>query len=80
MKNWFLPSILTLVFWGVWGFIPKLTTKYINPLSAVIFEALGVMIVGIVVLFVVGFRPEIQVWLLPLVLWARLEPCAISWP
>ena len=60
MKAWFLPAFLTFFLWGTWGFIPKLTTRYINPLSAVVFETVGVIIVGVAVLFVIGFRPDIH--------------------
>jgi len=60
MKEWFLPAFLTFFLWGTWGFIPKLTTRYISPVSAVVFETVGVMMVGVVVLFVIGFRPDIH--------------------
>lgn len=60
MKDWFLPAFLTFFLWGTWGFIPKLTTKYISPISALVFEVVGVMIVGTFVLFFIGFRPEIH--------------------
>lgn len=60
MKEWFLPAFLTFFFWGTWGFVPKLTTRYISPLSAVVFEMVGVMVVGVVVLFIIGFRPDIH--------------------
>jgi transporter family protein len=33
---------------------------YISPLSAVVFEVLGGMIVGACVLFFIGFRPEMD--------------------
>jgi len=60
MKVWLLPAFLAFVLWGIWGFIPKLTTQYISPTSAIIFEVVGGMIVGILVLFLVGFKPEIH--------------------
>jgi transporter family protein len=60
MKGWLLPSFLTLIMWGVFGFLPKLTIRYISPISAVVFEAVGVMLVGILVLSFIGFRPDLH--------------------
>jgi transporter family protein len=58
MREWIVPALGTFIFWGLWGFLPKLTTRYINPLSGSIFEAVGVVIVGMVVLVVLHFKPE----------------------
>lgn len=60
MNSWFLPALLTFVCWGIWAFIPKITTRYIHPMSAVIFETVGVIIAGFTVLVFVNFRPEIH--------------------
>ncbi|MDY7034402.1 MAG: DMT family transporter, partial [Thermodesulfobacteriota bacterium] len=57
MKAWFLPAFLTLIFWGIWGFIPKLTTRYIDPMSAVVFEVAGAMLFGLFMLFFLKFHP-----------------------
>ncbi|VFQ45903.1 EamA family transporter [Desulfoluna butyratoxydans] len=59
--NWIAPALVTLVCWGLWGFIPKLTTQYISPMSAMIYETIGAAIVGLVVLTLVDFRPEVHV-------------------
>jgi transporter family protein len=45
--------------WGFWGFFPKLTTRHINPVSGVVFETLGVAIVGAVMY--VGMGSTLQV-------------------
>jgi transporter family protein len=58
MREWVIPALGTFIFWGVWGFLPKLTTRYVNPLSGSIYEAVGVIIVGVVVLALVRFKPE----------------------
>jgi len=60
VNSWFLPALLTFVCWGIWAFIPKITTRYIHPMSAVIFETVGVIIAGFTVLVFVNFRPEIH--------------------
>jgi len=60
MNSWILPAFVTFICWGLWGFIPKITIRYINPLSAVIYETIGAGIVAVVVLILIGFRPEIH--------------------
>ena len=60
MYNWVLPAIVAFVCWGIWGFIPKITTQYISPMSALIFEAVGAVIMGFAVLALMGFQPEIH--------------------
>jgi len=51
MKEWVFPALGTFIFWGLWGFIPKITTKYISPKSAIVY---------IMVLYSLNFRPEIN--------------------
>jgi transporter family protein len=60
MKAWLLPAIMTLICWGIWGFIPKITTRYINPLSASFYEGVGSAVFGLIILFYLGFRPEVH--------------------
>lgn len=58
MSSWFLPAFATFICWGIWGFIPKITIRYVNPMSALIFESIGVAIAGFTALALLGFRPE----------------------
>jgi len=60
MKAWLLPASMTMICWGVWGFIPKITTRYIHPLSASVFEGLGSAVFGLIILFSLSFKPEIH--------------------
>ena len=60
MKEWLLPASMNLICWGIWGFIPKITTRYINPLSASVFEGLGSAVFALIVLFSLSFKPEIH--------------------
>ena len=60
IKAWLLPASMTMICWGIWGFIPKITTRYINPLSASVFEGLGSAIFAIIILFTLSFKPEIH--------------------
>ncbi|RJR41130.1 MAG: hypothetical protein C4576_18560 [Desulfobacteraceae bacterium] len=60
MNGWLMPALMTLLLWGIWGFLPKLTIMYMNPASAVIYEVAGGMVVAVGVLFILGFRPEVN--------------------
>jgi len=60
MKQWLLPTFGAFVLWGLWSFIPKITTKYISPKSAILFEALGGIIIATIVLFSLKFKPDIH--------------------
>lgn len=55
-----LPTFGALVAWGLWSFIPKLTTTYLEPKSAIIYEVLGGMLLGLLILFNLGFQPEVH--------------------
>ena len=59
-REWFVFALLALIMWGLWGFFPKLSTNYISPKSALVYEVLGSMIVGILIFFLVGFKPEVH--------------------
>ena len=58
MKTWMIWSGLALLCWGVYGFLPKLVVQSIKPQSAIVYEILGGMLVGIGVLFALNFRIE----------------------
>jgi transporter family protein len=60
MQPWLLPTLGAFLLWGFWSFIPKITIKYINPKSAVLFEVLGGMILALIVLVSLKFKPDIH--------------------
>ena len=57
MKGWLLYSLLALLAWGVWGFLPKVALGYLAPGTAFVFEALGGALTGL--LFTLLFRPRL---------------------
>lgn len=59
MKTWLVPVLGTFVFWGLWGFLPKITTRTISPMSAMVFEAVGGVLVAAVAILSGGFRLEL---------------------
>jgi bacterial/archaeal transporter family protein len=58
MQGWILPTLGAMILWGFWGFLPKLTTAYIDPKSAIIYEALGGFTLGAIALIVLNFQLE----------------------
>jgi transporter family protein len=58
VKPWILPAATAFLCWGVWAFLPKITVRYIDPRSAVIFAALGGLLVALVSLATLDFRPQ----------------------
>jgi len=51
MKNeWFVPALLTLCLWGVWGVLQKLATHHMAPKNVYIFSALGAISVALAIL------------------------------
>ncbi|WP_013323811.1 EamA family transporter [Gloeothece verrucosa] len=57
-REWILPTLGAFISWGLWSFIPKITTQYIKPKSAIIYEVMGMMILGIIILFSLQFEVE----------------------
>ena len=60
MDNWFLSALLALVIYGFWGFFPKIAVQYINPQSAIIYQAAGAVFVGLVAVFMMQFKPDVH--------------------
>jgi transporter family protein len=60
VKEWILPAFGAFLVWGLWSFIPKITVRYISAKSAVIYEVLGGVIVAVVVLYSLNFRPDVH--------------------
>ena len=58
MKDWVLPSGLALLAWMGWGFLPKLAARHINAQSAMIYQVLGGMLIGLAVLINLKFKVE----------------------
>ena len=49
-----------MVSWGLWGLFPKLATNQIKPASALVYEAVGGFIVGLVCLLGLRGKPELN--------------------
>ena len=60
MMNWLTPALIAFVLWGVWAFLPKIATQYINPSSVIVFEVIGTLIVGLIALLSMDFKLQTQ--------------------
>ena len=58
MEGWLWPALAALLLYGLWGFLPKLAMGYMSPQSALVYETAGALLVGVVALQRLGFRPE----------------------
>ena len=58
MRAWIVPALVTFVFWGLYGFFPKLTTKYINPSSAILYGSLVGLPIAIFIFIVLRGQIE----------------------
>ena len=58
MKPWLLYAGLTVVAWGVWGVFSKLASTYARPRQTLLFQVLGAMALGLVVLTMERFHIE----------------------
>jgi len=58
MNSWLFWTIIAMITFGAWGFFPKLAVNYISPQSALIYQVLGGLLVGVISLGLVNFKPE----------------------
>ena len=53
-------AIFSLISFGLWGFLSKLAVQHLSPYSIIVYEMIGVLIVGVVTLFLVDFKPDVN--------------------
>jgi transporter family protein len=51
---WFVPAVVTLVLWGVWGLFQKLATNQMAPRNVYLAAVVGMIAVALVVLATSG--------------------------
>lgn len=54
---WFPAAVICLICFGLWGFFSKITIEYIDPKSALLYQSLGVLLVGLLTAALMHFRP-----------------------
>jgi transporter family protein len=58
MTQWLPPAIFALLSFGLWGFFTKLAIVYIDSKSALVFQTAGVLIIGLITLSFLNFKPQ----------------------
>jgi bacterial/archaeal transporter family protein len=49
LQQWLILSIVALLIWGSWGLLANLTVRYLDGFSALVWEVVGALIVGVAV-------------------------------
>lgn len=57
MTSWLPATFLSLFSFGLWGLFTKLTVVHIDSRSALIYQTIGVMIIGLITLSMANFKP-----------------------
>ncbi|RDI45176.1 EamA family transporter [Aquicella lusitana] len=57
MTQWLPAALLALFSFGLWGLFTKLAIVYIDSKSALVFQTVGVLVVGLVTLGMLNFKP-----------------------
>lgn len=57
MTQWLPAAILALLSFGCWGFFSKLALTYVDAKSALVFQTAGVLIIGVIILGMLHFKP-----------------------
>lgn len=61
MTQWLPAALLSLFSFGLWGLFTKLSIVHIDSKSALVFQALGVLIIGIITLSMMDFKPATNI-------------------
>lgn len=61
MAQWLTPALLALFSFGLWGLFSKLALAHIDSKSALIFQTAGVLIVGLITLSMLNFKPSTDI-------------------
>jgi len=54
--NWLTYALITLVFWGLWGFILKISYKYLNWVEAYFFSVLASFTLALIIFTIFKIR------------------------
>jgi transporter family protein len=70
MSGWLLNSLLALICWGFWAFLPKLAVRHIPVRSVFLFEVIGGLLVAAFVLATLRERVGLQ--------WQGIVPAVLT--
>jgi len=57
METWLIYALLALITWGFWGFFPKIASNYLDAKSILVWEVIGAIAIGIIVLISMKAKP-----------------------
>lgn len=57
--NWLTLTLITVILWGVWGFFIKLSTKYMDWKTFMVFSGIGIIVVNVAIFLY--FKPDITI-------------------
>jgi transporter family protein len=61
MAPWLPPALFALFNFGLWGLFTKMAVLSIDAKSALIYQTLGVLLISIVMLSTLNFKPTVEV-------------------
>lgn len=61
MTGWLSAALLSLFSFGLWGLFTKLAIVHIDSKSALVFQTLGVLLVGIITLGLLNFKLQTNI-------------------
>lgn len=61
MQIWILYTFLALITWGLWGFFPKLANMYLTSKDILVWEVIGAILIGFLVLYNLEFKPSFNI-------------------
>ncbi|TAK73543.1 MAG: hypothetical protein EPO11_08305 [Gammaproteobacteria bacterium] len=61
MTQWLPAALLALLSFGLWGLFTKLAIVYIDSKSALVFQTVGVVIVGLITMGMLNFKPATDI-------------------
>lgn len=61
MTRWLPAALLSLFSFGVWGLFTKLAINYIDSKSALVYQTIGVLIIGLITVGLLGFKPATDI-------------------
>jgi transporter family protein len=59
--NWGYATFISLCSFGLWGLFTKLSVVHIDSKSALIFQTVGVMVIGVITLGMMNFKPATDI-------------------
>lgn len=60
MSAWLPAALLSLFSFGLWGLFTKLAVQHIDFKSALIYQTLGVILIGLITLNTINYKPMID--------------------